>query len=159
KLGLDLGAQQSDLVEEERAALRELETTQLALVRTGKGALLVPEQLGLDERIGNRGRIDRHERLVASRSAMVDGPPDQLLAGAALARDQHGGGCARHLRDEAGELLHLGVITDDLVAVMTARQLATQERHLAFQRAFLDGAPHERQQLLVLEWLGEVIEG
>jgi len=41
----------------------------------------------------------------------------------------------------------------------TARELATQEGHLALQRALLHRAAHEREQLLVLERLGQVIEG
>ena len=36
-------AQQADLVEEQRAVLRELEAAELALVRTGERALLVAE--------------------------------------------------------------------------------------------------------------------
>src|SRR5262249_53539399 len=123
--------------------LRELEAAELALMRAGEGALLMAEQLRLDERIGNGSRIDRHVWLVPPRPSIMDGTCDELLARAALARDQHRGRRSRHLRDQARELLHLRVVADDLVAVVTARQLAAQERDLALERALLDGAPDE----------------
>ena len=56
-------AQLADLVEEERAAVGQLELPELARVRAGEGALLVAEQLGLDQGVGDRGAVDRHEGL------------------------------------------------------------------------------------------------
>ena len=46
QLALDLRSDLADLVEEQRAAVRELEPPLLLLVGAGEGALLVPEQLG-----------------------------------------------------------------------------------------------------------------
>src|SRR5437870_7104605 len=140
ELGLELGPQGADLVEEERAALRELELAKLALVGAGERTLLVAEQVGLDESLGDRRWVDGDEGLLAPRALMVDGPRDELLAGTALAGDQHGRRRAGDLRDEAVELLDRGMPSDDLVEIVRTRQLGAKKRHFALERAALEGA-------------------
>ena len=54
----------ADLVEEQRAALGQLEAAPLARLRAGEGALLVAEQLGLDQRLRQRRAVDLDERLL-----------------------------------------------------------------------------------------------
>src|SRR5262245_54390515 len=54
QLGLQLGLELADLVEEERAAVGELEPAALALARAGERALLVAEELALEQRLGQR---------------------------------------------------------------------------------------------------------
>ena len=49
QLGLQLGLELADLVEEERAAVGQLEPAALALGRAGERALLVAEQLALEQ--------------------------------------------------------------------------------------------------------------
>ena len=51
-----------DLVEEERAAARELHQPGLACARVGEGAAAVAEELALDQRVGNGAAVHRHER-------------------------------------------------------------------------------------------------
>src|SRR5207245_9389745 len=114
ELGLELGPQGADLVEEERAALRELELAKLALVGAGERTLLVAEQVGLDESLGDRRRVDGDEGPLAPRALMVDGPGDELLAGTALAGAQHGRRQARDLRDQAVEPLDRGTPSADM---------------------------------------------
>ena len=81
--------QLADLVEKQRAAMRQLETARLARVGAGERALLVAEQLGLEQRLGNRGAVDGDERPVVARAERVQRAREQLLAGAALALEQH----------------------------------------------------------------------
>ena len=54
----------------------------------GEGAPLVAEELALDERVDERGRVDRDERAVAPVAPGVEGPGGELLARAALAREE-----------------------------------------------------------------------
>ena len=61
-LGLQRQRQVADLVEEQRAAMRQLELARLARDRAGERALLVAEELGLEQRLGNRGAVDGDER-------------------------------------------------------------------------------------------------
>src|SRR5437870_1994885 len=96
ELDLELGPKRADLVEEEAAPLRQLELSDLPLMGAGERALLVAEELGLDEGLGDGRRTDGDEGPVAPCPLVVDGPGDELLAGAALAGDQHG---RRRLRD------------------------------------------------------------
>src|SRR5574341_889295 len=90
-LGLHGRAQLSDLVQEEGAFIRHLEETHLPRRGPGEGSLLVPEQLALDEGLGDGGAAYGHERPVSPRAVAVDGPGHQLLARSALAPNEHGG--------------------------------------------------------------------
>ena len=56
----------ADLVEEERAAVRELRLADLAPGGPGEGALLVAEQLVLEQVLRDRGAVDRHERALGA---------------------------------------------------------------------------------------------
>ena len=60
-----------------------------ALLRVGERALRVTEQLALEQRLGHRRAVDRDERPVLAPRPLVDRARDDLLAGAALAGDQH----------------------------------------------------------------------
>src|SRR5204863_455140 len=75
--------------EEEDAAARLLEPARVRGERARERALLVPEELGLQERIGKRGAIEGHEGTVRARRAAVDEPRDDLLARPGLARQEH----------------------------------------------------------------------
>src|SRR4030095_14087895 len=79
-----------DLVEEERAAVGQLEAAFLAPGGARERALLVPEQLGLEQRFRERRAVDRHEGAGAPTGTLVDRARDQLLARAALALDENG---------------------------------------------------------------------
>src|SRR5512139_1909327 len=68
QLGLELGPELADLVEEERASVGELEPAALALGRAGERALLVAEQLALEQLLAQRRAVDRHERLGGARA-------------------------------------------------------------------------------------------
>ena len=88
-LRLQRQRQVADLVEKQRAAVRQLELAGLARHRAGEGALLVAEELGLEQVVGNRRAVDRHERAVGPRAQRVQRPREQLLARAALPFEQH----------------------------------------------------------------------
>src|SRR5690606_33971321 len=89
--------QVADLVQEQRAAVGLLEPAGLGAGGAGEGALLVAEQLGLDQRFGEGAAVDRHEGTVAALAETVDVPCHQLLAGPGLADDQEGRLARRNL--------------------------------------------------------------
>ena len=71
----------------------------------GERALDVAEELGLEQRLGQRAAVDRHERPIRSVAVLMDGARDELLARAALADDEHrriGRGGVRDLLVDAG---------------------------------------------------------
>ena len=71
-LGLGGQAHVADLVEEEGAAVGDLEQAALAADRAGEGALLVAEELALDE-LGRDGRAVHLDELAARRAGCCRG--------------------------------------------------------------------------------------
>ena len=55
----------ADFVEEQRAAVRQLERALPPRDGARERALLVAEQLGFEQGVGNGGAVERHERLSA----------------------------------------------------------------------------------------------
>ena len=101
------GRHLADLVEEQRAAVGQLETALPPIGRAGERALLVAEDLALEQRLGNRRAVDRHKRKRRARAELVDRLRDQLLAGARLAGDEHRRARRRRLLDDLVDLPHL----------------------------------------------------
>ena len=102
QLGLQRERQVADLVEEQRAAVGRLDLADRLPCRAGERALLVAEQLALEQVLGNRGAVDRDEALAAPRRQVVQRAREQLLAGAAFAQQQDGRAGARDLLDRRG---------------------------------------------------------
>ena len=78
-----------DLVEEERAAVRDLDEAAPRPDGAGEGPALVTEQLALEERLADRRAVHLDERALPARALGVEHPRHQLLARAALAGDEH----------------------------------------------------------------------
>ena len=131
-----------------------LEAADLGLVRAGERAALVAEQLRLEELLGERSAVDGDERTGAARAEIVDRARDQLLAGARLAGDQHGGVALGGALDHAEHALHRLGAPDQLAqAIGLARaKLQAPARPRQHQRA-LDGGAH----LFVGERLDQVL--
>jgi hypothetical protein len=88
ELGLGHQAHVPDLVQEQGAAMGALERALAIRHRSRKGPAHVAEHLALDELVGDGRAIQLDEGLLAPRREGVDGARDQLLAGAALPRDE-----------------------------------------------------------------------
>jgi len=69
QLCLQSERQLADFVEENRPAVGGLEESSLVHARPGECAAHVPEQLGLEQRLWNRGAVDADERLARARLA------------------------------------------------------------------------------------------
>src|SRR5690606_939720 len=152
---LQAGVHLADLVEEQGAAVGGDEQAALGGVGAGEGAAHVAEQLALEQRADQRAAVDRDERLAGAAAAVVDGAGDQLLAGAALAGDQHGGVGAGDLADGGAQLLHGGRAADQVAAAQVVAQLGV----LPAQLVLLEGAARHHAQLVRPERLGEVVAG
>ena len=99
----------ADLVEQQDAAMRLPQVAACAVPAGARErAFFVAEQLRLDQGIGQRRAIDRHERPVPPVAVGVDAASDQFLAGTRLALDHHrdaGVQQPRRLRDERARLV------------------------------------------------------
>src|SRR5262249_56471893 len=90
ELDLERGGHLRDLVQEQRAAVGFLEEAELGDRGAGEGPAHVPEQLGLEQGLGHRAAVHRHEWARRARARMMNGLGDDLLAGARLALDAMG---------------------------------------------------------------------
>ena len=153
ELGLERRRDVPDLVEEDRAAVRLREQTGRVGHRARERAAHVPEELALEERLGERGAVDRHERPLAAQAVAVDGARDELLARAALARDQDGARARRDAGDGLVDLDH-GRRAADHAAELLARlrQLGLRLRPTA------EGPADRRAELLDVHRLADVVD-
>jgi len=112
ELHLQHRAHLADLVEEDGSPGGELEHPGALRDRAGEGPALMAEHLGFEQLGGDRAAVDRDERTIGPRAGRMDGAGDELLARAALARDQDRGVGDRHLQHELPDLLDERVLAD-----------------------------------------------
>ncbi len=74
----------ADLVHEHRSAVRLFEDTGAIAKRAGETSSYVTEELGLEQRLGQRGAVHRDERILSPLAAGMNQPRDDLLANAAF---------------------------------------------------------------------------
>src|SRR4030095_5069545 len=79
----------ADLVEEERASMRQFEPADSLPNSARKCALLVPEQLAFKQSGGNGGTVHFYQGPLAARAEVVDGSGDQFLSGAGFTQNQN----------------------------------------------------------------------
>src|SRR5271166_4152218 len=68
------------LIEKERALMRQFETPDLLRHRSRERALLMPEQLALEQARGNRRAVHLHETALAAPAQFVNGPSDEFFS-------------------------------------------------------------------------------
>ena len=161
QLGLAGERQLADLVEEEAARARELEQALAVRARAGEGAALVAEELALDQLALEQAAVDRHIGLARAPAPAVQRRGHHLLAGAALAGEQH-----RHVEHRrAPHLLeHLQprrAVADHAVVVAAAPALNLDRERVAAacECAAFERARDHEVELGELVGLGEVVEG
>src|SRR5438552_1496036 len=156
-LRLRLRPHVADLVEEERPAVGDLE---LALARRDgprEGALLVAEELALDQLARERRAVHLDERLRAPRAVVVGRVGDQLLPCAARAADEDRQVGVRHLADYVEDALHRGALADQAPELVRARDLLLEEPERAPHLHAVEQALHDQLDLVVVEGLGDVV--
>ena len=130
-------AEVADFVEEQGAAVGELEATFLAGVRPGEGPFFVSEQLGLDQGFGQRGATHLDERPLGAHRIVVDGVGDQFLAGTRFAANQHVGIGRRHLGDLLVNLPHAVAAADNVGKIVALPKFPAQMLVLVSQAIVL----------------------
>jgi hypothetical protein len=73
----------------------------------------VPEELGLEEALGERRAVERDERPRRAVRPLVDGPREELLSGPALAEQHDGRPRRSHLPREIEGVAHDERVADD----------------------------------------------
>ena len=121
----------ADLVQEERAAVRQLELAR-ARLHSGRDASLDAEELALEQRLGQRGAVHRHQRPRPSR-ALMQQAGDQLLAGAALAPHQHVDAARRDALDHLEHPPYRRGLSDDALSGDLVNQALLEQLVLLLQ--------------------------
>src|SRR6266699_2008503 len=158
-LRLRLERHVADLVEEERAAVSDLELPLARRDRPREGALLVAEELALDQLARERSAVHLDERLRAPRPVVVERVGDQLLAGAARAADEDREIGVRHLADHVEDALHPRALADQASEAIRARHLLLQEPERAPHLHAVEQALDHQLELVVVEGLRDVVGG
>ena len=87
-------------------------------IGAGERALLVTEQLRLEQRFRKRRAVDLHEVARRRDASCVERAGDELLARARFAANQHGRVALRHLAHDAYHALQRRAVADDAVEVV-----------------------------------------
>ena len=118
------------------------------------------EKLGFHQRLGDGRAVDGYEGLLLARTFVVDGFGDEVLAGAAFALNQNGGGLAgRNLAHEVHELGHLGGDADHAVITGTAAHLTAQSLDLGAQGGGLERVFDGDVKFVEIDWLAYKVVG
>ena len=148
----------ADLVEQDRAAVGERKPALLVGHGAGERAAHVAEELGFDQRLGQRRTVHPHERHLALCAPVVNGARDEFLAGAGLAGDEHGTARLRHEARRADHLLNRPAPADDAVVIVLLVALGDEVIVMGPQPAVLEGAADDDEKLVDLERLLQVVE-
>ena len=138
--------------------MRALEVALVDAVGAGEAAALVPEELALDQLRCHRAAVERDERLLPAPAELVHRLRDELLAGAALALDEHGRVGRRDARDHVVQLLHRVRRADQRPEAPEAAQLGAQVLDLVVQLAPARDVREDGPQARQLDRLGEVVD-
>ena len=158
ELGLEIRRHLADLVEQQRAPLGHLEEAFLVQRRARERALLVAEELRLDQIFGDRRAVDLDERPLRPLAVVVDGVGDQFLARAVLALDEDVRLARRDALDELEQILHLLALADDVVEPVPIVQPLFQLLVLVEERLLLDGLLELVEQAFGVDRLLQEIE-
>src|SRR4029077_959112 len=88
--GLEFQADVADLIQKQRASVRQLESTLSLDQGTGKGSLLMAKQFALQQPRRDRGAVDARIGAFAPRAEVVNRARNQFLSGACFSVKQDG---------------------------------------------------------------------
>ena len=157
-LGLQAGHHLADLVEEHRAAVGRLQQTPLLPVGAGERATLVAEQLAFEQRLRQRRTGDVHERPRPTVARIVQDLGREILAGPALAGQQHrrcwtGG----DFLQQRADVDHHVALADDAIEAERLRLAGAQRPHFSPQLGRFQRLGDEQRDLVDVERLVGVV--
>ena len=130
ELHLHGGRDVADLVEEEGASVRGLEAAGPGGDGARERALLVAEQLALEEGLGQGRARHLHEGRRLRRAVLVDGLGEELLARPALSEQEHGGARGRYLAHALEHREHLRALPHEVVEPVLLLEALPQDAGL-----------------------------
>jgi hypothetical protein len=137
--------------------VRDLESSRLAGRGAGEGALLVAEELRFEQRIGNRGAVDRHEWSVGAGAERVQAAGEELLAGAALPLEENRGVGRRRTMQLLQDVAQRAVLADDPRRPAALGHLLLQQDVIRQHPPLRDGALDHQQEVIGIDRLRQEI--
>ena len=158
QIGLQLRRDVADFVEKKRTAAGHLELALGARAGSREGALFVTEELALEQCFRQRRATEGDERLAGAIPRIVNGARHQFLARSAGAVNQHGAAQAGDLARQRQDVLHAGVLCDDVVELVLLGEFLPQDLVLKLQVLHLDGPLDQQGDLLRIAGFDDVLE-
>ncbi|SPE33762.1 hypothetical protein SBA2_800020 [Acidobacteriia bacterium SbA2] len=160
QLRLEIGRHFTDFIEKQRPAVGDLKEPLLQGFGVGERPAFVAEEFGFHQGFRDGRAVDGHKRLVGAHAVVMDRLGHQVLAGAALALNQHRGGFARrYLAHEVHELEHARRFAHHLVVTGTLADLLAQAVALGAQHRAVDGVGEGNLQFVEVQRLLDEIQG
>jgi len=158
QLGLHVQRHIPDLVEKQRALVRDFKESLAVGVGAGEGALDVSEQLALEQGFRQAGAVDRPERLGATQRVVVDRPGQKLLARSGGPFDQHRDVRGRDATDDLKDPLHGRAVAFDALEEEAFLVSLRRRASLVGAGGLAAGLLHQRAQLVDVERLDQIVE-
>src|SRR5215467_1862679 len=159
QLHLERQAHLRDLVQEQGAAVGHLHLALALGMGAREGALLVTEQLALQQGLGDGAAVDGHEGTGVPWAVGVHGTRHQLLARAALPLAEDGGVGLGHALDHREDVAHLRGRAQDVSEADGILELTRLRRALPLQLPEIGGPPQDDLELVQVDRLQVVVEG
>src|SRR5262249_40673840 len=125
--------------------------------RARERAADVAEQLALEQRIDDRGAVDRDKRPGLPRAALVERARGELLTRAGLARQQHDLGVRREPLDDAEDVLHRRAAPQHAAEFELPRDLILERDDLRASHELLADLDEQLAHPFEIERLREVL--
>ena len=139
--------------------LGDFEQPLLVRVGAGERAAHVAEELGLEQRLGQRAAVERRRTADRGAASGSGSPGDQLLAGARLAGQQDRAGGPRDRLDQLEHGEHRVAAADDVRELVRQAERPLEQHVLLPQLALLELLAHLHLQLVDVERLAQVVAG
>ena len=153
ELGLQPQRHLADLVQQQRALVGRLELAGLLAIGAGECALLMTEELRLQQLAGQRRAVDLEELLGDPWGRLVDRAGHDFLAHTALAAQQDRGIGGGHLANQVTDRLHLAATAEGKERVTHIRRVSCFGREFRCVRRtsqeFAGGVPKSYPLLLL----------
>ena len=117
----------------------------------------MPEELAFQQRVGQRGTVDRHERSVGSAALAMNGLGHQFLARATFTSDQDRGFGVSDAGKLVEEFLHRRAGPEHLVKPFQALHLLAQYSHLFLQLMVSYSSLQSQREQIEFDWLGNEV--
>ena len=112
QFGLHFQRQVADLVQEQRATVCGLKSSDSLRDRACECSTFVTEQFAFEQARRNRGAIDRNESLLPPRAGVMNRPRNHFFAGPRLAEQQHRAVHGRNHGDRLGDFSESHAVTN-----------------------------------------------